>query len=101
MLLAQRVEDDDLVHPVQELGPEVAAHFLENGLFHSFVVRSLEPAAMFQNARAAHVAQDRPLDHTRVMPAELGHIAHLIGRFHGGGSDRISQTDGAANYSEK
>ena len=40
-------------------------------------------------------------DHTRLIASELGHIAHRIRRFHGGGPNGISQTNGAGNYSEQ
>ncbi len=40
-------------------------------------------------------------DHTRLIASDLGHIAHLVRRFHGGGSNGISQTNEAGNYSER
>jgi hypothetical protein len=40
-------------------------------------------------------------DHTGLIAFDLGHIAHPIRRFDGGGPYRFSQTNGAENYSEK
>jgi hypothetical protein len=38
--------------------------------------------------------------HTGLIASDLGHIAHLFRRFHGGGSSRFSQTIDAGKYSE-
>src|SRR5882672_587017 len=62
-LFRERVEDDDLVHAVQEFGPEVAAHLFEHGLFHPLVIGALERAAVFQDAAPSDV---RGHDHDRV-----------------------------------
>ena len=39
------------------------------------------------------------LDHTSLIASDLGYIAHLFGRFHGGGSDGLSPTNDVWNYS--
>ena len=38
----ERMEDDDLVDTVEELGPEVLAHLFQHGLLHALVIRRLQ-----------------------------------------------------------
>ena len=72
VLLAQGVEDDDLVHAVEEFGPEMPLHLLDHRLLHALVSRSVEGAAVFQDARAADV---RGHDHDRVLEIDRAPLA--------------------------
>ncbi|GBC78646.1 hypothetical protein HRbin08_02142 [bacterium HR08] len=64
MLLRQRVEDDDLIHAIQELGAEGPPQFREHGFFHPFVALP-RSAAMFQDQMTPDVRRhddDRVLE---------------------------------------
>ncbi len=65
LLFVERVEDDDFVDAIEELGAEVLAQFVEHGRAHHRVVGAVERAAMFENAVAADVRRhddDRVLE---------------------------------------
>src|SRR5262245_26798641 len=69
------MENDDLVHPVEKLRPEVISHLIENRILHSLVCITRECPAILQNAIAADI---RGHDHDGVF--EIDHAALSIGQ---------------------
>ena len=73
-------------------GRNSAAHFLQHHLLHRFVSRAFEPAAMFQNPRAAHIAGHHhdgvleihraplPVGQTPIVQHLQHHIEHVVMR---------------------
>src|SRR5215469_2813802 len=57
VLLRERVEDDHLVHPVQELRPEVATQLFEHSVLHPVVAFARETAAIIENSVAADIGR--------------------------------------------
>src|SRR5438552_2930461 len=49
------MEDDDLIHAVQKLGPEEVPHLFEHRILHALVVLTLEDAAITEYPLAADV----------------------------------------------
>src|ERR1043165_4414904 len=56
ILLAQRMEHNDLINAIQKLGPEVMPQSIENAVFHLFVSVALKLSVVLQNHLAADVA---------------------------------------------
>ena len=75
MVFRQRVEHDDLVDAVQELGPEVPGAFRPLPLLHVLVVAAFMKTAILQNAMAADIGSH---DHDRVL--EIDRAALSIGQ---------------------
>src|SRR5438552_4754136 len=55
MLFRERVEDYDLIYPVEKFGPEVAACLFEHSLFHPLVFIPFKRAPIFENPVRADV----------------------------------------------
>src|SRR5262245_39116898 len=72
VLLVQGVEDDNLVHAVEELGAEVLAHLVEDRLFHPLVALAVESAFVGEDALAADV---RGHDYDRVLEIDGATLA--------------------------
>src|SRR5438128_11247157 len=51
----ERVEDNNLVHAVEEFGPEVMAQFVEYGRLHALIACACKRPAVFEDAGAADV----------------------------------------------
>src|SRR4051794_14019039 len=49
------MENDDFVHPIQKLGAERLAHFLDDHALHRLIVAAFREAAVFENAMASDV----------------------------------------------
>src|SRR5882757_6630897 len=55
LLLAQRMEDDDLVQPVQKLRPEGLPQFTEYGVLHAAILLSFERTPIFKHLMASDI----------------------------------------------
>src|SRR4030095_14589768 len=67
------MEDDDLIHPVEKLGPEVFSQGLEHAILHALVLLAFRLALIFED----HVAADvRGHDDNRVL--EVHHATLTI-----------------------
>src|SRR5262245_19639645 len=72
VFLRERVEDDDFIHAVEKLRPEVIPHLSENRFFHSFVAFTLERPAILPLVFEDAIAPDiRGHDDNRVL--EIDH----------------------------
>ena len=55
MLLRERVENDDLIHAIQKLRPELPPQLLGDGFLHAVITSAAEIAAIIQNPVAADI----------------------------------------------
>src|SRR5262245_61217913 len=79
VFLRERVEDDDFIHAVEKLRPEVIPHLSENRFFHSFVTFTRERPAILPLVFEDAIAPDiRGHDDNRVL--EIDHPALPIGQ---------------------
>src|SRR5215831_18562887 len=61
------MEDDDLVHTVEEFRTEVSAHLFEDGFLHTGISDAIEGSAIFKNPNASDIGSH---DNNRVLEVD-------------------------------
>src|SRR5262249_30914318 len=55
MIFRKSMEDDDLVHSIEELGSEMISHLVEDGFLHAVVCDSFKGSSIFENPHASDI----------------------------------------------
>src|SRR5262249_41323847 len=55
MIFRKSMEDDDLVHSIEELRSEMISHLVQDGFLHTVVADAFESSSIFENPNASDI----------------------------------------------